>query len=284
MPGATAPFPPGPAARAPAGNICLQLEQQLAQEVARGSTTRDALPKIEQDLRTTERALQTANAQLERYDCYESFLFSKTLRRTRQCVDLNTQVETARRRMAELDAQRQEILGTRGRSSYQDDIIRELARNNCGEQYRTRAAARPTSPWSSFWEDGDTADAAKPSGPVGTLPFATYRTLCVRVCDGFYFPISFATMQNHFQRDADACQQRCPGTQVELYYHQNPGGSVEQAISAVSQQPYTSLKAAFRYRKEYDAACTCKLTESASAAPSRAPMSPAPPASGSPRR
>ena len=275
MPTMPSPFPSAPpTARAP-GNICLQLEQQLAQESSRGTTSRDALPKLEQDLRTTERAMQTASAQLDRLDCYESFLFSKTLRRSRQCIDLNNQVETARRRMSEIDAQRQQFLGSRGRS-YQDDIIRELARNNCGDQYRQHAAARPTSPWSSFWEGGDTGDA-RPSGPVGTLPFATYRTLCVRLCDGYYFPISFSTMQNHFQRDADQCQRQCPGTQVDLYYHQNPGGSVEQATSAVSQQPYMSLKTAFRYRKEYVGSCSCKLSDTAALAPKGEPASPAPP-------
>jgi hypothetical protein len=36
---------------------------------------------------------------------------------------------------------------------------------------------------------------------------------------------------------------------------------VEQMVSASSQQPYTGLKMAFRYRKEYVPGCSCKQTE-----------------------
>src|SRR5205085_711007 len=48
---------------------------------------------------------------------------------------------------------------------------------------------------------------------------------------------------------------------AELYYHQNPGGAVEQMVSASSQQPYTSLKSAWRYRKEFVQGCSCKAAE-----------------------
>jgi hypothetical protein len=82
----------------------------------------------------------------------------------------------------------------------------------------------------------------------------------VRLCDGYYFPVSFSTLPNHFQRDAQVCQSQCAAP-ADLYYHQNPGGSVDQMVSVGSQQPYTSLKVAFRYRKEYVAGCSCKQAE-----------------------
>jgi len=72
--------------------------------------------------------------------------------------------------------------------------------------------------------------------------------------------ISFSTLPNHFQRDADQCQSQCAAP-AELYYHQNPGGAVEQMVSASSQQPYTSLKSAWRYRKEFVQGCSCKAAE-----------------------
>ena len=98
---------------------------------------------------------------------------------------------------------------------------------------------------------GEESDAPRGHpNQFGNLPFATYRTLCVRLCDGYYFPVSFSTLPNHFQRDAELCQSQCAAP-AELYYHQNPGGAVEQMVSAGSQQPYTSLKSAWRYRKEF---------------------------------
>ena len=241
-------------------NICLQLEQRLVTETQGSGQNRELLPKIEGDLRQTERGLTTAQIQLDRADCWDQFLFSKTLRRTPRCVQLNGDVEALRRRLAELDGQRRQILGTRDRS-YQDDIIRELARNGCGPQYAQEARRRDaaSNPFSGLWSDEGDAPRG-PGNQFGNLPFATYRTLCVRLCDGYYFPVSFSTLPNHFQRDAEVCQSRCAAP-AELYYHQNPGGAVEQAVSVATQQPYTSLKSAWRYRKEFVQGCSCKEAE-----------------------
>ena len=260
-----APVPPAPPAaipsQAPQGGqwmqrspICAQLEQRLAQEAQRGAQSRDALPKIEADLQLAGRAAQQSNQQLERADCYDYFLFSKSLRATRQCHDLAAALDTAKRRMGELETQRQQILGSSGRS-YTEDITRELARNNCGPGYLQQDASRPGG--GSIWQDGESGGF---SGGFGSSQYATYRTVCVRLCDGYYFPISFATLPGRFAQDVDVCQSKCAAP-VELYYHPNPGGAMEQAVSAKSQEPYTRLKSAFRYRKEYVQGCSCKETE-----------------------
>ena len=249
------PYASGPGNKAP---ICFQLEQRLVQETQRGTLSREQLPKLETELRQSERAAQSAQAQLERADCFDYFLFSKTLRRTSQCVGLANQADAAKRRVAELDVQRQQILGTRDRS-YLDDIYRELARNNCGADYAREASKRQYNPFSSLWQDEDTGPGGR-GNEFGALPYATYRTICVRLCDGYFFPVSFSTLKNHFDRDIDACQSRCAAP-AELYYYQNPGGSVDQAVSVRNQTLYTSLKTAFRYRKEYVQGCSCKQAE-----------------------
>lgn len=236
----------------------MQLEQRLVQEGQRGSSSREQLPRIEAELRQSDRASQAAQAQLARSDCYDYFLFSKTLRRTRQCVDLANQADQAKRKVAELDAQRQQIVGSRDRS-HQDDIYRELARNNCGADYAREAAKRDQiNPFSTIWQDEEASPGSRRE--FGALPYATYRTICVRLCDGYFFPVSFATLKNHFDRDVEACQSNCAAP-AELFYYQNPGGSVEQAMSVKNQTPYTGLKTAFRYRKEYVQGCSCKQAE-----------------------
>ena len=101
-----------------------------------------------------------------------------------------------------------------------------------------------------------------PGQPYSGAPSngATYRTVCVRLCDGFYFPVSFSTLPSHFQQDASVCQSKCAAP-VELYYYQNPGATVDQSIALRTQEPYTSLKTAFRYRKELVHGCSCKEAE-----------------------
>jgi hypothetical protein len=241
-------------------SICLQLEQRLVQEGQRGSESRNLVPMVENELRQVDEAVRNGQQQLDRMDCYDYFLFSKTLRRTRRCVDLANEVETNKRRQADLEVQRQQLEASSGRS-FQDDIVRELARNNCGSSYeqQARRSSGGLNPFSSFWEDEESNGGAG-YGNFGNLGYATYRTLCVRLCDGYYFPISFSTLPNHFQRDAEVCQSKCAAPS-ELYYHQNPGAGVDQAVAARTNELYTQLKTAFRYRKEYVAGCSCKTTE-----------------------
>jgi hypothetical protein len=238
-------------------NICLQLEQRLVAEVQRSGSPQDALPKIETEYRQTERQLGQERIRLERGECYEYFLFTKTLRNTPQCRNAAAQVDGLKRRLSELDAQRQQIVGSSDRR-YRDDIVRELARNGCGANW-VQEARKLDSGGGGFWT---TEEESSPRGSnqFGGLPFATYRTVCVRLCDGFFFPVSFSTLPNHFQRDAELCQSRCAAP-VELFYHQNPGGGMEQAVSARSQANYSTLKTAFKYRKEFVQGCSCKEAE-----------------------
>lgn len=84
----------------------------------------------------------------------------------------------------------------------------------------------------------------------------TYRTVCVRLCDGYFFPISFAATPDRFAADEAACDARC-SSGARLYVYPNPGGEPEQ-MRDVRGQPYTALKTAFLFRTNYVEACTCK--------------------------
>jgi hypothetical protein len=233
--------------------ICYQLEQRLVQENAKGSQSRNELPRIEDEIRVIDRTFNVSQSQLDR-DCYEQFLFTKTFRNTPKCKDLARQVEVSKRRLADLEAQRQDILNSSGRS-YQDDIIRELARNNCGANYVDMARRRSD----GMWEDEESTATGNwsPRLPNG---MQTYRTVCVRLCDGYYFPVSFSTLPSHFAQDDAVCQSKCAAP-VELYYYQNPGAAMDQSVAFRTQEPYTSLKSAFRYRKELVHGCSCKEGE-----------------------
>ena len=78
----------------------------------------------------------------------------------------------------------------------------------------------------------------------------------MRLCDGYYFPISFSVTPDRLQRDAKVCASRC-GSQGRLFVHNNPGGSPETMVD-LAGRPYQQLKTAFLYRTEYVASCTCQ--------------------------
>jgi hypothetical protein len=97
-----------------------------------------------------------------------------------------------------------------------------------------------------------------PPGAAGGPPaeVATYRTMCVRLCDGYYWPVSFATTMDKLARDERTCSQSCSST-VALYYHPNPGGQAEDMVN-LRGVPYKSLGTAFLHRTTYDPNCKCR--------------------------
>ena len=79
-------------------------------------------------------------------------------------------------------------------------------------------------------------------------PYARYRTMCVRTCDGYYFPVSFSASPLEFDRDAERCATMCPGADVSLFFHRVPDQESEDMVSVADQTPYRSLPTAFAYR------------------------------------
>jgi hypothetical protein len=84
----------------------------------------------------------------------------------------------------------------------------------------------------------------------------TYRTVCVRLCDGYYFPISFSTVKSQLAADENACQSRCAGDSRLFYYHTSEG-SPETMVDRVGRS-YADLKNAFLYRTKFEQSCQCR--------------------------
>jgi hypothetical protein len=84
----------------------------------------------------------------------------------------------------------------------------------------------------------------------------TYRTMCVRLCDGFYFPISFATTRDKFSKDAGKCERQCP-SHSRLFVYRNPGQSLDDMVD-LRGEPYMKLATANRFKATYVADCTCQ--------------------------
>lgn len=107
-----------------------------------------------------------------------------------------------------------------------------------------------------FWGDGR-RDWYEPfPEPRQTPQYRTYRTVCVRLCDGFYFPISFSATSDRFARDEAACTSSC-GSEARLFVYRNPGEEPEQMVD-LRGQAYAKLKTAFLYRTTYNESCKCR--------------------------
>ncbi len=86
----------------------------------------------------------------------------------------------------------------------------------------------------------------------------TFRTMCVRLCDGSFFPVSFSTTKDNFERDAVSCERSCGGpSDARLFIYRNPGSEIED-MEDLEGKPYKKLQTAFLFRTKYDAQCKCK--------------------------
>ena len=100
-------------------------------------------------------------------------------------------------------------------------------------------------------ERGD--DKAEQSQKLGS---GRYRTLCVRTCDGYYFPISNATTRSGFYKDAKICKASC-GEDAKLYFVDKNDTDNTDMVD-VTGRPYARLQTAFLYRKRQIEGCKCK--------------------------
>ncbi len=259
--GATAAFAqvPQPAPATPANPVCARLETQLG-AIDRGTVDparADQIRRYEESSRQQQGELDRLNARARQLGCQSGGFFSFFSGQSPQCTPLNQQIQQTRgnleRTLADLD--RLQGGGAGDREAQRQTVIAALAQNNCGPQYRAAANQQR-----GFFDTlfGGNRGGGGFGGDNGLFSSnsGTYRTVCVRTCDGYYFPISYATTQDRFAEDAQTCQQTCPAAETVLM--SNPtGADINQAVSS-SGAPYSSLPNAFRYRKEVVPTCGCR--------------------------
>jgi Protein of unknown function (DUF2865) len=261
---ARAQVSPPPPSQAPAANpICVRLEAQMA-AVDRGGGGDPA--KDEQIRRYQEAAskqqgeLDRITLQAKRMGCDSSGFFSLFNNQSAQCGPVNNQIQQMRANLDQITTSLERLrsggLGGSDRENQRRSVLVALAQNNCGQQY-ANAVQQMQGP-GNFLSNlfGNNTAPMTPPADLGP-PSGTYRTVCVRSCDGAFFPISFATVPARFPDDDRTCKAQCPATEASLYSYRNPGEDMNQAVS-ISGQLYTSLPNAFRFRQEFNPSCSCK--------------------------
>jgi hypothetical protein len=259
-PAAVQPPPPSQQG-AQANPMCIRLEGQLA-TIDRGAGTGD--PAKDEQIRRYQEAQAKQQAELDRVTlqakrmgCESSGFFSLFNGQSAQCGPVNNQIQQMRGNLDQITVSLERLrsggIGGADRENQRRSVLTALAQNNCGPQYA--AAARGPG---GFLDNlfGNNNPIPPPSAELGP-PSGTFRTVCVRSCDGAYFPVSFATYQARFQDDEKTCKALCPAAEATLFTYRNPGEDINQAVS-ISGQPYSSLPNAFKFRTEFNPSCACK--------------------------
>jgi len=244
--------PPNQAASNP---VCVRLEGQLAilNRGAADPARADLIKRYEDAAAKQQADLDRTLAQSKRQGCEGGGFFALFTGRSPQCQPLNAQIQQMRDNLDHLMSDLERLKsGDADQEGPRRALIGQLAQNNCGPQYRAAAAAQGPGGFLDALFGGTIVNPAGDGAPSGT-----YRTVCVRTCDGYYFPISYSTVPARFAEDQRACQRQCPAAEVMLYTYRNPGEDMSQALS-INGVPYTELPNAFHYRKELVPSCSCR--------------------------
>ena len=257
-----APQPP-PSPGATVNPMCPRLEAQLAtiDRGGSGDPAKDEQIRRYQEAATKQQGeLDRVTSQARRMGCDSSGFFSLFSGQSAQCGPVNTQIQQMRANLEQITTSLERLrgggFGGADRDNQRRSVLTALAQNNCGPQY----ANAPRGP-GNFLDNlfGNNNNNNNPTAPGADLgpQSGTFRTVCVRTCDGAYFPISFATVPARFPDDERTCKALCPAAEATLFAYRNPGEDINQAVS-INGQPYTSSPNAFRFRQEFNPSCACK--------------------------
>ncbi|WP_411909065.1 MULTISPECIES: DUF2865 domain-containing protein [unclassified Mesorhizobium] len=271
-----------------ASRICRQLEAELA--ATRGGGGGPGLVRKYDDAIARQRE-QLAKARGRASDAGCGFtLFSRNVS---QCAAINASIERMNANLDTLQAKRERLAagGTRRDRSRvlaaldangcRDDEIaprraplREAARDNGGgnlfEQLFGRQDQQLETPDAPGMPDSADVPSDDPSvrnirrvinQPDGTdLPRlgGEFHTMCVRTCDGYFFPMSNAASIGDFERDQKNCESSCPGTEMQVFYSRGMDDDSGSMTSSATGQPYSELPTAYLYKQaNYSRPPTC---------------------------
>jgi hypothetical protein len=255
------PSPSPPPQGVPGNPMCPRLEAQLA-TIDRGGVgdpAKDEQIRRYQDAASKQQSeLERVTSQAKRMGCDSTGFFSLFSGQSAQCGPVNNQIQQMRANLDQITTSLERLRGGGfggERDNQRRSVLLALAQNNCGPQY-ANAVRGPGSFLENLFGGNNNPVPGAPGADLGPQS-GTYRTVCVRSCDGFFFPISFATVPARFADDEKTCKALCPAAEATLFSYRNPGEDMSSAVS-INGQPYSSSPNAFRYRQEFNPSCSCK--------------------------
>ncbi|WP_234185666.1 DUF2865 domain-containing protein [Shinella sp. NM-101] len=187
------------------------------------------------------------------------------------CATLSTVIGRMEQNLRILDGKRRELAGGASSQGKRGRLIAALNANGCNDEATVVPVAatetlrtlddKRTLPLGAAPEGSGRLELRSLGGSAG---HGNLRTVCVRTCDGGFFPISSGATPIDFRRDQKVCEMMCPQTETELFYQSmSSGQETEQMTSTVTGRPYYELANAFAYRTRdlsQPGGCGCNLS------------------------
>jgi hypothetical protein len=180
-----------------------------------------------------------------------------------QCPGLNAQIQHMQANLAQFQ---------RGRGPADNAAARPLiARYNAYCRGQVQAGGQPAqrgffeslfgifganpNPF-SFGQQPRIEQVVPPPGEDLT-PRGGSQAVCVRDCDGGFFPLDLSAWESDPDQLTGLCQALCPNTAVSVYTR-SPNQDIDTAVSLDGETPYSDLPNALKFERSFDPACTCK--------------------------
>lgn len=265
-----------------AGLLAAPASTSFAQD-ARCGRLEAQLRSLDGNRRTDPARLAQYRAAIERQDVelrrtadyYQSVGCDADAASTSQCRALDANIQRIQSNLASLGSQLDRISANAGlqHDGERERIMAMLGDLGCGEgDGRAPDASRSAGMFEQLFGPDESSDGSEgydqppsagdippPDMPEGGPDVAgsSLRTICVRKCDGFFFPVSFATNSSAFPADEQSCRSQCPAADVELYAYDTYSQQPDDAVSASTGAPLRSMPNAFKFRTQFDQSCSC---------------------------
>lgn len=96
----------------------------------------------------------------------------------------------------------------------------------------------------------------KPSG--AGISSGGARSVCVRLCDGYHFPMGNTPSTSDVAAHEAVCSATCPGAPTRLFFMPAGTDDIGRAYSARGGQSYSALPVAIRHADKHDKTCSCR--------------------------
>lgn len=87
------------------------------------------------------------------------------------------------------------------------------------------------------------------------------RSMCVRLCDGFAFPVGAYHGEDDRAAHEATCRSECPGAATALYIVPSGSDSMDDAVRVGTDKNYSELPYAFHYTTVLSSSCSCHPQE-----------------------
>lgn len=263
-----------------ASRVCRQLETDLA-SASRGG----GKPAL---LRKYDDAIVRQRQQIAKASNQSGCGFSLFGRNENACAARDATLNRMKTNLDALEAKRAQLAGGGSRrdrarilaaldaNGCRDDAVapkraplREMSRENDnrslldqlldGDKSQLDAAAAPEEPGE---QRGIRAMINQPDRMDLPRLGGEFRTVCVRTCDGYFFPMSNAASMGDFERDQKNCDSSCPGTEMQVFYTRGQDGDSADMTSSATGRPYRELPTAYLYKQSSrPPACGCNAAQ-----------------------